>query len=145
MVELRYKTKDHPRLWAVVTIQPCLDCIPMELDEVESQDRGAEGHARRAQRRSPTSPSRSARPTLHGQPIIYTYQVGTGTHEDVGGAAFGFTNNLQRVLQRRDQPDRVVGAYKDDPATKDELIQKAPKEDLMNLAVSFLDAFTHQW
>jgi hypothetical protein len=31
VLEVRQKTKDHPRLWATVTIQPCLDCLPMDL------------------------------------------------------------------------------------------------------------------
>jgi hypothetical protein len=144
VVELRYKTKDHPRLWAVVTIQPCLDCIPMELEKWKAKTEELKVTLA-GLKDSPDVTFEVGETKLSGQPIMYTYQVGTGTQKDVGGDAFGFTNNLNAYYNDGINQIKVVAAYKDDPATKDELIQKAPKDDLMNLAVSFLDAFTHQW
>ena len=36
--EVRHKTKDHPRLWAVVTIKHCFECLPMELDKWKAKE-----------------------------------------------------------------------------------------------------------
>ena len=36
--EVRQKTADHPRLWAVVTIKPCFDCLPMELAKWKAKE-----------------------------------------------------------------------------------------------------------
>jgi hypothetical protein len=38
VMEVRQKTKDHPRIWATVTIQPCLACIPMELPKWKEKE-----------------------------------------------------------------------------------------------------------
>jgi hypothetical protein len=76
---------------------------------------------------------------------MYTYQVGTGTAKDVGGDVFGFTNNFNAYYNDGVNQIKVVGAYKDDPASKEKMMELAPKEDLQKLALAFLDAFTHQW
>jgi hypothetical protein len=40
---------------------------------------------------------------------------------------------------------RVVAEYKDDPATREEMLTVAPKEDLEKLGKAFFDAYTHAW
>lgn len=144
VVELRYKTKDHPRLWAVVTIQPCLDCIPMELDKWKAKTEELKVTLA-GLKDEPDVTFEVGETNIASQRIMYTYQVGTGTHKDVGGDAFGFTNNLNAYYNDGVNQIKVVAAYKDDPASKEELMKLAPKMDLLVLALGFLDAFTHQW
>jgi hypothetical protein len=144
VVELRYKTKDHPRLWAVVTVQPCFDCIPMELDKWKAKTEELKVTLA-GLKDEPNVDFEVGETKLNGQPIIYTYQVGTGQSKDEGGTVFGFTNNVYAYYNDGINQIKVAAAYKDDPVKKEDLIKLAPKDDLENLAVSFLDAFTHQW
>lgn len=144
VLELRYRTKDRPKLWAVVTIQPCLDCLPMELDKWKAKTEELKVTLA-GLKDEPNVTFEVGEAKLGGQPIMYTYQVGTGTAKDVGGDVFGFTNNFNAYYNDGVNQIKVVGAYKDDPAPKEKLIELAPKEDLQKLALAFLDAFTHQW
>lgn len=143
-MELRYKTNDRPKLWAVVTIQPCLDCLPMELDKWQAETEALKVTLA-GLKDEPNVTFEVGEAKLHGQPIMYTYQVGTGTSKDVGGDAFGYTNNFNAYYNDGVNQIKVVAAYKDDPAPKDKMIELAPKDDLQKLALAFLDAFTHQW
>ncbi len=144
VVELRYKTKDRPRMWAVVTIQPCLDCIPMQLAQWKAKTEELKVTLA-GLRDEPNVTFEVGEARLNGQPVMYTYQVGTGTAKDVGGESFGYTNNVNAYYNDGINQIKVVAAYKDDPASKEEMTRLAPKEDLELVALAFLDAFTHQW
>ena len=120
--EVRHKTKDHPRLWAVVTIKHCFDCLPMDLAKWKEKET-----------------------ELNGQKIIYAYQVGLAQAPGEGGGSTSFTNNYHAYFNDGINEIRVVGTYKDDPVSSEDLKKLAPKEDLRALALSFLDYFTHQW
>lgn len=144
VLEVRYKTKDRPRRWAVVTIQPCLDCIPMELAKWKAKTEELKVTLA-GLRDEPNVTFEVGETTLAGQPVMYTYQVGTGTTQTAGGESFGYTNNFNAYFNDGINQIKVVAAYKDDPASKEDMIKLAPKEDLERIALAFLDAFTRQW
>jgi hypothetical protein len=81
VLEVRQITTDHPRLWATITIQPCLDCVPMELDKWRSKLddlRVLLGPLKDA----PGVTFEVGAVALAGQPIIYTYQLGNSNGVD---------------------------------------------------------------
>jgi hypothetical protein len=83
---------------------------------------------------------------LHGQPLIYTYQLGQHAGSGEGGGTFMFSDAYFLYYNDGKNKIRVVAEYKDDPVkTKEDMAKLAPKEDLMLLAISFLDAYTHAW
>lgn len=142
--EVRHKTSDHPRLWAVVTIQPCLDCVEMDITKWKAKTEDLKVTLE-SLKDAPDVTFEVGDANLHGQPVIYTYQVGFGTGSGEGGGTTSFTNNYIAYYNDGINQIRVVGAYKDDPAKKEDLIKMAPKADLQALALSFLDAYTHAW
>jgi hypothetical protein len=143
--EVRQKTKDHPRLWAVVTIKHCFDCLPMELDKWKAKEQELRAVSLETLKDSKDVDWELGETQLNGQTIIYTYQVGTNRTPSQGGEDFAFTNAYAAYFNDGVNEIRVVGAYKDDPVVKADLIKLAPKDDLRALALSFLDYYTHQW
>lgn len=150
ILEVRYRTKDRPVLWAVVTVSPCLDCIPMDLEKWKAKEAEMRAVSLEVLKDAPDITWEMGATRLYGAPIIYTYQLGTsggasGSGSAEGGGGFSFTDNYVAYYNDGINQIRVVGAYKDDPASKAELVKMAPKEDLQALALAFLDAYTHAW
>lgn len=143
--EVRQKTKDHPRLWGVVTIKHCFECLPMELDKWKAKEQELKAMNLENLKDAKGIDWELGETTLNGQKIIYTYQVGAAQTPGEGGGEFAFTNSYIAYYNDGVNEIRVVGTYKDDPAAKADLIRLAPKEDLRALALSFLDVYTHQW
>lgn len=145
VLEVRQVTPGHPRFWATVTIQPCLDCVPMDLEKWKAKTEDLKvllGPLK-------TTPGVTfdvGGTHLNGAPVIYTYQIGEGTSPgDEGGAQQHFTDAYALYYNDGVNQVRVVAEYKDDPRTAAELAKIAPKEDLQVLALSFLDVYTHAW
>jgi hypothetical protein len=143
--EVRHKTHDHPRLWAVVTIKNCFDCLPMELPKWKEREAALKANNLEVLKDDKGIDWELGETTLGGQKIIYTYQVGIGTAPGEGGGITSFTNNYVVYFNDGINEIRVVGAYKDDPVSKEDLKKLAPKDDLRALALSFLDVYTHAW
>lgn len=147
VMEVRQITKDHPRLWATVTIEPCGkdDCWPMDVDEWKKH----EPELKKLLGDLATAPDvdwEIGKMELHGQPLIYTYQLGQHTGSGEGGGTFMFTDAYAIYYNDGKNKIRVVGEYKDDPVKTKEIMAKlAPKGDLALLALSFLDVYTHAW
>jgi hypothetical protein len=145
--EVRQKTKDHPRLWAVVTIKHCFECLPMDLAKWKAKEQELKTINLEGLKDSKDVDWELGETQLNGQKIIYTYQVGTGqsSKDTEGGGGFTFTNAVYAYFNDGINEIRVVGTYKDDPAMKGELVKLAPKEDLRTLALAFMDVYTHAW
>jgi hypothetical protein len=144
-MEVRQKTKDHPRLWAVVNVQHCFDCQPMELDKWKARQDALKASTLEVLKDSKDVDWELGETQINGQKIIYVYQVGTGKADGEGGGQFSFTNSYLVYYNDGNNEIRVVASYKDDPVSKDDLKRLAPKEDLRALALSFLDVYTHAW
>ena len=138
--EVRQKTEDHPKLWATITIQPCGDCTPMELAKWEHKDSLKELLMPELRNR-PEVDFTVGTTDLHGAPMIWTHQLGYY----MGAEGGGFTNAYILYYNDGVNQIRVVSEYKDDPATKENLLKLAPKEDLEKIAKAFMDAYTHAW
>jgi hypothetical protein len=146
VMETRYITKDHPRLWAVVTIEPCKDdCWPMDLDEWKKHEADLKKKWLGPLVDAPDVDWEMGKTMLHGQPVIYTYQIGQHATDGEGGGA-SFTDTY--ILNYNDGVNKmtVVGRYADDQVkTKEMMAKLAPKSDLALLAMSFFDYFSHAW
>jgi hypothetical protein len=143
--EVRHKTKDFPRLWATVTIQHCLDCIPMELDKWKAKQddlRVLLGALKDAKEGVEFEVGQTE---LFGQTIIYHHQVGSAPTQGEEGGGHAFTNAYVVYYNDGVNQIRVIGEYKDDPVSVEDMTKMAPKEDLRALALSFLDVYTHAW
>jgi hypothetical protein len=143
--EVRQVTPGHPRLWATVTIQHCLDCVPMDLEKWKAKTEDLKvllGPLKD----TPGVQFDVGGTHLNGQPVMYTYQLGEGASKgDEGGAHGHFTNAYAIYYNDGVNQIRVVAEYKDDPKPIAELKKITPKEHLQMLALSFLDVYTHAW
>jgi hypothetical protein len=144
-MEVRQKTKDHPRLWAVVTVKHCFDCQPMELAKWKAREDALKASTLEVLKDSKDVDWELGETELNGQKLIYVYQIGTGKVDGEGGGEFSFTNSYIIYFNDGVNEIRVVASYKDDPVSKNDLKRLAPKDDLRALALSFLDVYTHQW
>lgn len=145
VLELRQKTQDHPRLWAVVTIKPCFECLPMDLAKWKAKEADLRALNLEVLKDASDIEWELGETELNGQKVIYTYQVGLGQKSSPGGVEFSFTNNLYAYFNDGVNEIRVAAMYKDDPANKDELKKRVPKDQLRALALSFMDVYTHAW
>jgi len=148
--EMRQITKDHPRLWATVTIEPCGkepdDCPAMDLDTWKKREPELKKMLGDLANFPDAVDWELGKTDLHGQPLIYTNQIGQHAGSGEGGGSFMFSDAF--ILYYNDGVNRirVVAEYKDDPVkTKELMAQQAPKGDLELLAISFLDVYTHAW
>ena len=144
-LDIRFQTT-RPRLGTTVTITPCFGCAPMEL---------AKWKEREADLKQLLSPELRGRPDttwelgsvdLHGQLVVYTYQVGTLFGKDEqGNPKSSYSDAYALYYNDGVNQIRVVSEYQDSPVPRDQMLTIAPKEDLAKVALSFLDYFTHQW
>jgi hypothetical protein len=145
VLEVRQKTKDHPRLWATVTIQPCLDCVPMELDKWKAKEADLKVIMGGLKDAKTGVESEIGRTELNGVTIIYHYYIGSATVPGEGGGESYVGNAYVAYYNDGVNQIRVVAEFKDDPASIESMKKMAPKEDLRALALSFIDAYTHAW
>jgi hypothetical protein len=148
VMEVRQMTKDHPRLWATVTITPCGkdDCWPMDLDEWKKHEPDLKKLLGGLAEFPNDTVWEVGKTDLHGQTLIYTYQLGQHAGSGEGGGTFMFSDAYALYYNDGKNQIRVVAEYKDDPVkTKELMAQQAPKDDLALLAIAFLDAYTHAW
>jgi hypothetical protein len=143
--EVLQLTNGHPKYGATVTIQHCLDCIPMDLEKWKAKTEDLKVLLGRL-KDTPGVLFEVGQTHLNGQPVIFTYQLGQGTTGgDEGGAQTSFTNAYALYYNDGVNQVRVVAEYKDDPRPVEEMKRIAPKEELQMLALSFMNAYTHAW
>jgi hypothetical protein len=145
VLEVRHKTKDHPRMWATVTIDHCFDCVPMDVEKWKAKADALKTELG-ALKDSKDLEFEVGETKLNGQSIIYRYAVGAGNGSaSEGGADYSFVDSYAAMYNDGVNQIRVTAAYKDDPVGTADLKRIAPKEDLRALALSFLDVYTHEW
>jgi hypothetical protein len=143
--EVRQMTKDHPRLWATVTIQPCLDCVPMDLEKWKAKEDELKVLMAGLKDAKTGVESEIGKTELFGATIIYHYYIGYATTPGEGGGESTYANAYVAYYNDGVNQVRVIAEYKDDPASVENMKKLAPKDDLRALALSFLDAYTHAW
>jgi hypothetical protein len=143
--EVRHVTNGHPRYWATVTIQHCFDCVPMDLEKWKAKTEELKALLGPL-KDTPGVTFEVGQTHVNGAPVMYTYQFGDGSSKgDAGGPHQHFTNAFAAYYNDGVNQIRVVAEYKDDPRPLEELAKVAPKADLMKLALSFVDVYTHAW
>ena len=163
MMEIQERTRDHPAIWAVVTITSCDDkytmvtCLPMDLAQWKAEPRFGELKAiLPADLRAQSDTVFEVGSTVvEGATMIYTYQLGqsishpsqpgdTGSSFDPGG--FSYTDAYFLYYNDGVNQIRVVAEYKDDPVkTKEMMAALTPKVDLEHVAAAFMDVYLHAW
>jgi hypothetical protein len=143
--EVRQITNGHPRYWVTITIQHCLDCVPMELEKWKAKTEDLKVLLG-ALKDTPGVTFEVGQTHVNGQPVMYTYQFGAGgTGSDSGGMQSTFTDAYAAYYNDGVNQIRVVAEFKDDPRPLEELAKIAPKTDLQMLALAFMDVYTHAW
>lgn len=138
-------TTSRPRLAVTVTITPCFDCIPMDLEKWKAKGDAMKVLLAEELRNLPDTVFELGKADLNGQPVIFTYQLGYQSGQDQNGPVGAFSNAYALYFNDNVNQIRVVAEYKDDWVGREDMQRIAPREDLEKLARSFLDAYTHAW
>lgn len=146
-LEVRYKTEARPVLSVTISASPCFDCIPAELPRWKAKEDALKNLLPPELRERRDTVFELGETNLAGAPLIYTYQLAHGYAEDEDKNRQGPYSNAVTVYHNDGiNQIRVIAQYADDPvATRDQLVNLAPREDLLKIALAFLDAYTHAW
>ncbi|MGE0867374.1 MAG: hypothetical protein AB7P03_02345 [Kofleriaceae bacterium] len=146
-VDLRYHTKERPRLSVDVTVAACFDCLAMDLPQWQAKDRALKvGLASDDLFKRSDTVFELGQTDLHGAPVIFAYLLGHAFQNDETGQPSGdyahaytlyFNDGINQI--------RVAAKYSDDPLTREKMVEMAPRADLEKIAKAYLDAFTHAW
>jgi hypothetical protein len=150
-VEVKYKTKARPKIGVTITGSHCLDCLPMKLASWQPKTDAMKQLAIPAPnlRNRKDTLFEVGETTLNGQPMIFSYQLGSNVAPDPDNdsqPSGEYTDAY--VLHYNDGTNQisVAASYADDTlADVKALTELAPKEDLERVAKAFLDAFTQAW
>jgi len=145
-LDVRYST-DRPRIGTTVTITPCFTCPEMTLEKwKEREDSDLKFLLGEELRNRPDTTWEMGTVDLHGQMLIYTYQVGHYFgKDDLGNPHAAYSDAYALYFNDGINQIRVVSEYQDAPVSRDEMLSVAPKDDLARLALGFIDYYTHAW
>lgn len=136
----------RPRLATTITITPCFDCVPIDLDKWKAKEESLKQLLAEPLRKLPDTIWEMGKTEVAGTPVIFTYQFGRSDGKDAqGNPIMAFSNAYALYYNDGNNQIRVVAEYKDDPATREQMLEIAPKEDLERLAKAFFDAYSHAW
>lgn len=138
-------TTTRPRLAVTVTVTPCFDCIPMDLEKWKAKGDAMKVLLAEELRNLPDTIFELGKTESNGQPVIFTYQFGILSTKDQNGPTGAYSNAYALYYNDNVNQIRVVAEYKDDWQTREDLMRIAPREDLEKLARAFLDTYTHAW
>jgi hypothetical protein len=135
----------HPVLRASIHVLPCTNpkahCWPMDLATWKSHDKDLKEYLPPALQQAPDTVFEIGQTDLHGQPLMYTYQLGQTIDKS---SAFShayvlyFNDGVNEI--------RVLSEYKDDMMkTKEDMAKALPRSDLENTSKAFLDVYSHAW
>jgi hypothetical protein len=146
-LEVRYKTEARPNLSVTIAASPCFDCIPLELPRWKAKEAALRNLLPPELRERKDTVFEIGEVKLAGAPVIYTYQLGHGYLPEEDQQRQGpYSNAYTAYYNDGINQLRVTAQYSDDPvATREELVNLAPKDDLQRIALAFLDAYTHAW
>ncbi|HWU90207.1 MAG TPA: hypothetical protein VN253_23245 [Kofleriaceae bacterium] len=146
-VEVRYKTQARPILAVTLTATPCFDCIPLELPRWKAKTDALKNLLAPELRDRKDTIFEVGEVRLAGAPLIFTYQLGyLAGVDDEGQQRSAFSDAYALYHHDGVNQIRVVAQYMDDQtATRDDMANLAPRDDLAQIALAFLDTYTHAW
>jgi len=147
LLDVRHLTEARPKIAATVTIQPCFDCLAMDLDKWKANVDGLKLLVQPELRDRPDTTFDVGQTELHGASMIYTYQAAQLIGDDKNkNPVAAWTDAYALYYNDGVTQIRVVAEYKDDPMqTKELMLQAAPRDSLEKVAKAFADAYTHAW
>ncbi|MDB4960660.1 MAG: hypothetical protein JWP01_659 [Myxococcales bacterium] len=145
-VEHQLDVEHATERWTVsVMVAPCFDCVPMELAAWKTKEAGLRLLIPADLRDRADTVWELGQSELHGQRVIFTYQLGHAATTNATGAAEGIASHTYALYYGDGTNQiRVVAAYRADGITRAELAA-VPRDDLARLATAFLDLYTHAW
>jgi hypothetical protein len=145
---VKQKTDTRPKISITITILPCKDCLPIDLEKWKA----AKGEPLKQLlppelRAAKDTTFEFGEATLAGVKVIWTYQLGYFFGKDDQGNPTGTYANSYAIHYSDGQNQmRVVGEYTDDPlGSKDDLARAVPREQLEKVTKAFTDAYAQQW
>jgi hypothetical protein len=133
LLEVRHTTDDRPRVAATITVQPCFDCLPMELAKWQERSDALQLFLVPELKALPDKKFLVAGTNLRGTPMMFTYQLAKKGDLYTHAYVLYYNDGVNQI--------RVVAEYKDDV----KLIDKVPAVDLENIAKSFADVYLQAW
>lgn len=145
-MDVRFTT-ERPKIGTTVTITPCFTCPPMQLDKwKEREETDLKFLLGEELRGRPDTLWEMGSVDLHGQLLVYTYQVGHFFgKDDNGNPQAAYSNAYALYFNDGINQIRVVSEYQDAPVSREQMLAVAPKEDLAKVALAFMDFYTHAW
>lgn len=146
-VNVKYMTKDRPKISVTVTVLPCGKCPPLTAEKWRAEKEGLMVTLAPELRDRPDTTFEIGESTLGGEKVIYVYQLGQYFGKDEVGNPMGTYSNAY-ILHHHDGVNqiRIVAEYADDPvASKEDMARAVPREHLERIATSFLDSFVQRF
>jgi len=146
-IEVKHKTVPRPRLAVTVTVTPCFDCIPMELEKWKTKGEALKMLLLPELKTRPDTTFEVGDTTVLGQKMIYTYQLAyLNGRDENNNPEFAYSDAYVLYFNDGTNHIRVVAEYADDPV-KDmkALVDLAPKELLERIAKAFMVTYVQAW
>lgn len=144
-MDVRFST-ERPTIGTTVTITPCFTCPPMELDKWKEREADLKFLLNEDLRNLPDTLWEIGTVDLHGQLLVYTYQVGHKFgKDDNGNPVSAYSDAYAIYFNDGVNQIRVVSEYQDSPVSREQMVAIAPKADLAKVALAFIDFYTHAW
>jgi hypothetical protein len=141
-LEVEHLSETRPKIAATVTLQPCFDCLPMDVVKWRERTEALKTFLAPELRGRVDTVFEVGAVTVAETPMIYTYQAGLFYNKEGGAYSHAY------ILYYNDGVNmaRVIAEYKDDPpADLDKMIGMHPRGDLEALANQMMTAYTHEW
>ncbi len=132
---------EKPKLRVTVTVQPCLRCLPMEVDRWRAETDALRVTIPPDLRDRSDTTFEIAQVALGGAPVIATYQLGYAA--SVGNAASA-SHAVTLYLADGINQIRVICAYAGATDTRDALTS-VTRAELTTAALAVLDLYTQAW
>lgn len=147
-LELRYRTRARPQLWVTISVAPCFDCLPADLGRWRAAAAGLRTLLPPELRELPTTTFEITATTVAGAPAIATAQLAWAVLADPRNAqrAPAYSHAVAVYYNDGASSLRVVAALVDDPpASREALVELAPRADLERIATAFAAAVVRAW
>jgi hypothetical protein len=142
-IDVRYKTAERPKIAATVNATKCFDCVPMDLEKWKPKVDSLKVLIGPELRDREDTSFEFGATEVGGATMIWSYHVGYKMEPDEGGA---FANAYALHYNDGVNMIRVVAEYKDDtPASREDMVNLTPREDLEAVAKAIMDTFVHAW
>ncbi|HEU0035996.1 MAG TPA: hypothetical protein VFQ53_35535 [Kofleriaceae bacterium] len=146
---VKQKIDSRPKITTEVTVLPCMDCLPMQLDKWKAKADGLKVQLLPPELREQPDTTFELGDTelAAGTKAIYAYLLGYHFgKDDTGNPAGAYANSYALYYNNGVNQIRVVASYSDDPlASKEDLVRAVPREQLEKIAKAVLDVYTQAW